>query len=88
MLVEWGRQGQGQVSVVAGGGSGPNLPFQFFCGQQDLGSNPNNTSSKVYLTGVDGTAPYTVNYIINGGFYQGLDTLFFKLVCEQLPFLV
>ncbi|MBK9013638.1 MAG: hypothetical protein IPM82_05895 [Saprospiraceae bacterium] len=34
VLVEWGAPGQGQVSVVAGGGSGPNAPFQFFCGQQ------------------------------------------------------
>jgi gliding motility-associated-like protein len=63
VTVEWGAPGQGQVSVVAGNTSAA-LPFQLFCGQQNIGVNTNATN--IYLFGLDGTPPYTVEYSING----------------------
>jgi len=65
VTVEWGAPGYGQVSVVAGGGSYSNAPFQFFCGQQSIGNSPNG-GSEIYFNEIDGTAPYTVTYNYNG----------------------
>ncbi|MCF8245205.1 MAG: PKD domain-containing protein [Saprospiraceae bacterium] len=65
VTVEWGAPGQGQVSVVAGGNPGSNGPFQFFCGQQSISAAPNSTS-EIYFSEADGTAPYTVTYTWNG----------------------
>jgi gliding motility-associated-like protein len=64
VTVEWGAPGQGNVSVVAGGGPA-NGVFQFFCGQQSIGGAP-NTTSEIYFNQFDGTAPFMVNYTWNG----------------------
>ncbi len=64
VLVEWGAPGQGQVSVVAGGSSGPSEPFQIFCGQ---GSGPFNPPSETaYINMLGGMPPYIIDYSFNG----------------------
>lgn len=65
VTVEWGAPGQGQVSVVAGNSN--SVPFQFYCGIQELGvPNSVNFPTEIYFYGLDGTAPYQVSYTING----------------------
>ncbi|MBI5915091.1 MAG: PKD domain-containing protein [Bacteroidetes bacterium] len=66
VLVEWGAPGQGQVSVVAGGGSSPpNGPFQLFCTQISLVTP--NQPGVVYLNMFGGTPPYFMSYTMTGG---------------------
>ncbi|MCC6727319.1 MAG: PKD domain-containing protein, partial [Saprospiraceae bacterium] len=67
VTVEWGAPGQGQVSVVAGAGT-PSELLQLFCGQNQVVTDPNNTSppQPIYLRWFGGVSPYTLNYSING----------------------
>lgn len=62
--VEWGAPGQGEVSVVTGGGSAGS-PFQLFCGQQAV-INPNSPPTSIYLSFFGGVPPYSLLTSING----------------------
>ncbi len=66
VTVDWGAPGQGEVSVVVGGGSPSNAPLQVFCGQATQNFNTNGIDDGfVEITG--GQGPYEITLVTPTG---------------------
>ncbi|MEZ4931877.1 MAG: PKD domain-containing protein [Saprospiraceae bacterium] len=86
VTVDWGAPGQGEVSVVVGGGGSPTEPLQVFCGMQGFSINvPPSPAGDAYVNLEGGGGAYVLELYSAAGIPISTMTTMGDAVFPALP---